>query len=220
MAERGTTFAHTNPLESGVQDLVSRLSGVVGSRAVSAPDGSIGELHILADSTRHPKNLARDIQSALLAGLGLSIDHRVISVAQLRASLPKGPQDLRIRLKSVCLHIQDRTVTAQVELLFGEEEFSGSQSGSLAKGERIRIVAGAVLNAINESLGAEHLFVLADSKAFTFADTPCVCVAVDCLADGRQERLMGSAFQKTDADMAAVNAVLDAINRRFSQMSR
>ena len=38
---------------------------------------------MLAGSGRHPKQIARDVESCLAAKFGLAVDHRRISVAQM-----------------------------------------------------------------------------------------------------------------------------------------
>ena len=49
---------------------------------VTTPLGEVSEVHVLAQSGLAPKQLVRNIESALLAQLGLKIDHRKISIAQ------------------------------------------------------------------------------------------------------------------------------------------
>ncbi len=41
------------------------------------------EIHIVATSTRSPKQLVRDIQSLASAGFGFAIDHRIVSIVRL-----------------------------------------------------------------------------------------------------------------------------------------
>ena len=49
---------------------------------MTTPLGEVSEVHILAQAGLQPKQLVRNIESALLAQLGLKIDHRKISIAQ------------------------------------------------------------------------------------------------------------------------------------------
>ena len=49
---------------------------------VTTPLGEVSEVHVLAQAGLQPKQLVRNIESALLAQLGLKIDHRKISIAQ------------------------------------------------------------------------------------------------------------------------------------------
>ena len=49
---------------------------------MTTPLGEVSEVHILAQAGLQAKQLVRNIESALLAQLGLKVDHRKISIAQ------------------------------------------------------------------------------------------------------------------------------------------
>ena len=53
------------------------------ARIVTNDTGGILEIHVVADTARSAKMVARDVESILVAKIGLSIDHRKISVAQV-----------------------------------------------------------------------------------------------------------------------------------------
>ncbi|HSM34924.1 MAG TPA: hypothetical protein VK837_00890 [Longimicrobiales bacterium] len=48
-----------------------------------ASDGRIVEIHVLSTPEFHPKQVVRNVESALSAGLRIDIDRRIISVSQL-----------------------------------------------------------------------------------------------------------------------------------------
>ena len=64
--------------------LIRRLSGVCSATVCLDEAGNISEIHVLAGSMRSPKQVMRDVESALAATFGIQVDHRVISVAQLK----------------------------------------------------------------------------------------------------------------------------------------
>ncbi|HSJ06739.1 MAG TPA: hypothetical protein VK936_08555, partial [Longimicrobiales bacterium] len=70
--------------EFEIEGLLTALRGVLAARIAMSPLGRIEEIHILADAATHPKQIVRNIESALSAGLGISVDRRLISVAQVR----------------------------------------------------------------------------------------------------------------------------------------
>ena len=52
--------------------------------AVSVNDwGSVEEIHVLTNLERTPKQIVRDVESALVARFNLKVDHKRISVAQI-----------------------------------------------------------------------------------------------------------------------------------------
>ena len=64
------------------ENLLTSLEGILSARVVTTPLGEVSEVHILAQAGLAPKQLVRNIESALLAQLGLRVDHRKISIAQ------------------------------------------------------------------------------------------------------------------------------------------
>jgi hypothetical protein len=82
--------AYMTPREAGtypaseIEDLIAALTGVRGARVTLNDIGRINEIHILAEARSHPKQIVRNVESALSAGLGLTVDRRFISVAQVK----------------------------------------------------------------------------------------------------------------------------------------
>ena len=64
------------------EELISTLPGVMSVRIVPGDSGAIDEIHVLTTSEIVPKNMVRNIESALMAQLGLRINHRKVSIAQ------------------------------------------------------------------------------------------------------------------------------------------
>src|SRR3954464_9194308 len=64
------------------ENLLTSLEGILSARLVTTPLGDVSEVHVLAQAGLSPKQLVRNIESALLAQLGLKVDHRRISIAQ------------------------------------------------------------------------------------------------------------------------------------------
>jgi len=64
------------------ENLIAGLTGVLSASIVVTPQGEISEIHVLAQPDVPPKQVVRNIESALMAQLGVRVDHRKISVAQ------------------------------------------------------------------------------------------------------------------------------------------
>jgi hypothetical protein len=74
----------TNPqIQSRAEGLLASLAGVISARVRLSITGDVQEIHVLATPELHPKQVVRNVESALRAGLGLEFDRRVVSVAQL-----------------------------------------------------------------------------------------------------------------------------------------
>ncbi len=63
------------------EELLATLQDVVSARIVADPTGAIDSIHVLVMGSTSPKQVVRNIESALMAQLGMRIDHRKISVA-------------------------------------------------------------------------------------------------------------------------------------------
>jgi hypothetical protein len=59
---------------------LARLRDIVAA-SITMDGDQIREIHVVAESTRAPKNIVRDVETALKAFLKRDIDHRMISVA-------------------------------------------------------------------------------------------------------------------------------------------
>jgi len=83
--------AHDRKLrEEDAERLLGALAGVVSAHIVADAAGHLVEIHILATPDLHPKQVVRNVESALSAGLGIQVDRRIVSVAQIRSPVENG----------------------------------------------------------------------------------------------------------------------------------
>ena len=60
-----------------------RLPEISAARWSPTQNGRATEVHILADTAKHAKQVVRDVQSVALASFGIELDRRIVSVVQL-----------------------------------------------------------------------------------------------------------------------------------------
>lgn len=63
------------------EELIATLPGVISVRIVPNEGGAVEEIHVLTTDLVAPKNTVRNIESALMAQLGIRVNHRKISIA-------------------------------------------------------------------------------------------------------------------------------------------
>jgi len=63
------------------EELIATLPGVLSVRIVPSETGAVDEIHVLTTDQVPPKNTVRNIESALMAQLGLRVNHKKISIA-------------------------------------------------------------------------------------------------------------------------------------------
>jgi hypothetical protein len=82
------TNSSTNSVSADeIEQLLGSLNGVRSARVLIEEPGRIDEIHVLCSPALQTKQVVRNIESALSAGLGIHIDRRIVSVAQLREEL-------------------------------------------------------------------------------------------------------------------------------------
>ena len=63
------------------EELIATLPGIISVRIVPNETGAVEEIHVLTTDLVAPKNTVRNIESALMAQLGIRVNHRKISIA-------------------------------------------------------------------------------------------------------------------------------------------
>ena len=171
-----------------------------------------------------PKQLVRNIESALLAQLGLKIDHRKISIAQTAdvrpiEALEKGAVRERSMRRAALFESllvapgkRPHRVSIQVTLSFGEQQASEEEESSDTPRSKVEAAARAATTALDHLL-SDHSVALEGAKVVEAFDREFVLVAVQGLGGREAVLLIGTAEIKESAERAAVFAVLDATNR-------
>lgn len=196
------------------KELVTRLPGVLGAE-FSVEGGAVREVHILSDQSRSPKQIVRDVQSALLAKYQVELDHRVVSVAQIpRSSLQEQPR--RLRCEQLELSTSREGAAACVLLVRGGEHYMGRATGDLTMGGRMRTIAQAAVDALNQLLDAGYAFSLEEVRRADMAGRQAVLVGLRLKSGGGSEALLGACYEGEDPNFSVALATLDAVNRRLS----
>jgi len=204
-----------------VESTISRLRGVSSTRVAADNRGEIVEVHVVADETRHPKQLSRDIESALFSELGLRIDHRIISIAQVRGTA-EAATEVRLKFLSIEYSLDRTSTRARVSVAHGEESFTGA--ASMPAGAKVRqeeLVARATLEAVHEFLRSAAIngdgvgLELRDFTRSENSGSPFFVVSIRVMAERGEQNLIGSALVRDDPWRAAASATLDALNRRL-----
>lgn len=218
------------------EELIGTLSGVVSVRIVPTESGLVDTIHVLTTGETQPKQMVRNVESALMAHLGMRVDHRKVSVATTSAR-PTPPPGALASLAEVrgseeggvagavprrTLYFEDveirgsraKGVGCKVTLRRGDDVFVGDAEGFESDRSRVELAARATLTAIAKSEGEERrVLLLEGSKVFEAFDRQFVFVGVTVRMGRESALLTGSAEVKDSAETAAVLAVLDATNR-------
>jgi hypothetical protein len=221
------------------EELLATLPGVVSARIVAGSSGAVEEIHLLTTDEVQPKSTVRNVESALLAHLGMRVSHKKISVATTTerrsgeyssvaiaapvvappvAVTPPVVVDHGIKRK---LYFEDvevrrsrtRGVACRVTLRKGEETFVGESEGMENERQRIELAARAALAAIAAAEGDARVLGLEGCRHLEAFERHFVFVGVTARFGRDSSLLTGSAEVKESPEQSAVLAVLDATIR-------
>ena len=204
-------------LKRELDKLMSSLNGVLAARTVLNDQDEITEIHILSDLSKSPKQLVRDIQSAIMAAFGLDIDYRLISVAQVNSNMMLAPAaaEPRLLIRKITISLDSNNLETTVVLAMGEKSFEGSCRGPLSGRNRIYSAINACLSALKTFFGQPFTINLIDLQRSNLAGNDCFIVAISYIDPHHETVLYGiAAISSPETEVqAAVMAVLSALNR-------
>jgi hypothetical protein len=220
--------------ENEVERLLCSLAGVVSARVVANPLGRLEEIHILASPLLSAKQIVRNVQSALSAGLGIVVDRRIISVAQIRRdalepleaelaeyaeepapAAPAGAEPRRPRLVFVGYDASGGTGASAgctVRLRRDRDVVTGSGAGAESAAGRAQAGSRAAFAAMSAALGEDGVALEGVSVIETHGKR-FVLVAARAVAGRDTQPLTGVAPLGRSPEESAVLASLQAANR-------
>ena len=206
------------------ENLLTSLEGILSARVVTTPLGEVSEVHVLAQAGLAPKQLVRNIESALLAQLGLKIDHRKISIAQTAEVKPIEALEREVVREQVLQRAvlfesltvapgkRPHRIAITVTLSYNGRAESAEEESSDTPRNRVEAAAKAAVSVLDRLLSDSSL-ALEGAKIVEGFDREFAFVAVQGLGGRETLLLSGTAEIKESAERAAVFAVLDATNR-------
>jgi hypothetical protein len=200
---------------------------VLAARVSVSTLGRIEEVHLLADARLHPKQIVRNVESALSAGLGLSVDRRLISVAQVKTedgdvfeettAPPPPPVEEPAKGRYIYVGYDARTqpdleASCRVTIRRDRDVFSGTGTGPSTPLGRAQAASRAIFAAIATARRDNELEL---EGVTTVESNGRIYVLIAATAQaGRYTRpLTGIATLHRSPEEAAILASLQATNR-------
>jgi hypothetical protein len=217
------------------EELLATLQDVVSARIVADATGGIDSIHLLVMGTTTPKQVVRNVESALMAQLGMRVDHRKVSVAttvKRPTTNPEGEPVIESKPAAVgfaappagpgrALYFEDvevrgsraKGLACKVTLRRGKEQFVGEAEGFENDRSRVEIAARAALAAIALCDASELKLSYEGGKVVDAFEKQLVLVGVSVRQARESILLTGSCEVKESLETASVLAVLNATNR-------
>ncbi len=195
-----------------IEENLQQIDSVISSKIIIGEGSQIEEIHIVSNGARNPKQIARDVESVLLANFDYRIDHRKISVAQLD-DIDIRKIKPRLKLNGISKETSGNKANVKVSILKADEEFVALKTGINSNRNIERMLAEATVMAVEDSIGINDLFIVEDIRSIMIASVQVVVVLVSSLINGQEIILSGSSVVKNDYYLSVAKATLDSINR-------
>ena len=222
------------------EELLGTLPGVLNVRIIPGDDGEVSEVHVLTTTSVSPKQTVRNVESALLAQLGMRVSHKKISVATsegpaaeaIRASrvssgsgvvtsTPEVPPPASAKSTKRKLYFEDVEVrrsrgsgmSCKVTIRQDDKLLVGEATGLESDRLRTETAAKAAVMAVQQADADGRALILEGAKLIDAFERQFVFVALTTRFGRETALLTGSAEVKDGIETATVLAVLDATNR-------
>lgn len=233
----------SNVPEAEIRGLLGQIRGVETVEVRTSSEGRIESIAIRVDDGQSPRRVVRDVESALLSGLGIRVDHRAIRIVANGGTLPviEGPAEAppaqslqypdtvvlspdprdRVRLCAVRTKPDGELYCeVTVELEVDGEWFGSTVREADTRHARMVAAGRAALDALRRTLEEETAFALEGLQEFEIADQPAVIASVRARRGWSREAFFGTALVEGGPEDAAARAVLDALNRFWTAEER
>jgi hypothetical protein len=219
--------------KEAAESVLRELPSVLGAFVREDVNGHPREVHLLVSPGPNVKLLAQDVRELLEERLGVPVDQRVISIAQLAEELsdfgdasiedltePVPPED-RTRFVGVEATIRNQRVYVTTRLQHGEDFFDGEAVEMDAGAGRARAAVAATIKAVSR-VGRDQLRLEIDAVSMIRAfDRDYVIVSIISGAPRFARgivNLTGAQPVEHDVESAAALATLKAVNRLLAKV--
>lgn len=195
-----------------IENNLEKIDSVVSSKIVTNEDNEIDEIHIVSNDTRGAKQIARDIQSVLVATYNIPVDYKKISIAQIAdKSLKKAEH--RLKLEGISSDILGTKAAIKVSISNAGNVYENTISGINTLRNKERMLIDVTLKTIEEACDCKDIFIFEDIRTIPVSNDKVILVIIMGIIDGIEQRLCGSCLVNNSYEVAVVKATLDAINR-------
>ena len=189
-----------------IEEIISKIEGIKAVKVVGDGD-DIKEIHVLAGFEKNPKQIVRDIETAVFAITGLKIDRKIVSVAQISGETKRRR---RIALVDLEKEVRGLEVTYRVTVQKDGEEREGEASGPMTSPSVPMIIGNAILNAVQDG---EIAISVDDVQVAKIFNREYVLSHLTCY-DGKSEwEVIGIAPKGEDFERSCALSVIDAIEK-------
>lgn len=204
------------------EEMLRNIPDVVSARVITSAGGSVEAIRVLAGAERSSSDVAGDVVAVLKKYFAVDITPDMVAVNHLQEPLESNgliPLEERPRFLGLNVSTKGNKIEVKVEVASKGSVLSGTAVGPASTRNRRRLVAQALLAALENQSQGDYSFILEDLAVVTLAGKQVVLVGVSLLSPLGENFLTGTAVVNEKEPEAIVKATLDAINRRLSVLT-
>lgn len=194
---------------------IERLDGVQRARVMTR-DNRIDEIHVMASAAYKPKTMVRNIETLLLVQFGVRIDHRCISIVQIKEK--RTARHPRPVIHSVARAREAGRRVVTIELQAGDQRVRGTSKLDETSSE-LESGSVALLRAVEQLISRKAALELREVGGVNLYGKNLIFVVLTWRHADAEETLVGAALAGSDPITSAARATLDALNRKLAHLS-
>ena len=196
-----------------IESFLTNVKSVLSCKIITDSNDNITEIHVLSDSSRHSKQIVRDIRTTLLSHFNLDVDYKIISVAQVNKNLPVS-SDFRLLYEGYTNETNSDRIKISTRLSWDEKIYVGEAEGIKSDKNVLMVAVMSTLDAIKKAIDLD-CFIVDDIQSANVAGKDVMLSAITHIEHGKESMLVGSSIITNNKIDSAIKATLNAINRKI-----
>jgi hypothetical protein len=196
-----------------MEHFLNNIKSVLSSKVIIDSNNEIREIHVLADNSRHTKQIARDIRTALLSKFNQDVDYKIISVAQIDRNMSFN-SDFRLLYEGYINETTQDKIKIKTKLTWDGKEFIGEAEGIKSEKQSLIVAAKSTLDAIRQAINND-CFIVEDIQYAKITGEKALIIAVNQINNGKENISVGASIIESNQIDAAIKSTLNAINRKL-----
>lgn len=215
-----------------LEKMLLKIPGINGAKIVADYQGTLREIHILADIKKSPKQIVRDIETALYASSGIKIDRKIVSIVQMKqegdtvqsyiadeedSDFSKiDEENKKIQFEGLNISTSRESISFEVSISDNDSDFIGTSAiDANDQNEKYLSVVEATVLALREiqkSFRVEYMDIVQYGLTKILI---CVC---SVNVNGHRIRSVGADFFDDSKLENVVRCVIDSMNKIYSKI--
>ncbi len=190
---------------------IEELDGVFSCKITGK--NSIDEIHIIASKAREPKKIVRDIETIVLVNLDEKIDHKKISIAQVKFA---NEEDNKNRVELISIYCENNRPVCHLQININDEKIIETFTSNPGETNE-KLIARSVVETISHYTHFKKQIIVDDVFTIEGKDR-LVLVKLNIYNQNEnriEKKLVGAVYFDNVLPSSIGKACLKALNRQL-----